>query len=288
MYAGPTQDKFMTKQSTSPETIKQKIWCIVFEAETRAGKIFDIALLWLIIASVLVVMLETVDGIATQYSVFLGVLEWVFTILFTIEYGLRLWLSRKPLRYAFSFFGIVDLLSCLPTYLTLLPVFGGGGAALRVVRVLRLLRMFRVLKMVNHVRGANVILRGLRNSRAKITVFFTAVFILAIIMGTLMYIVERGENEKFSSIPISIYYSIVSISTVGFGDITPVTALGKLLTSVMILTGYAIIAVPTGIVSSAIIKAETDETTDACPGCGVHGHLHDAEYCRKCGEKLHP
>ena len=160
------------------------------------------------------------------------VCEWVITVYY--RYLMRLWLSKNPATL--SFYGIVDLLSCLPTYLTLIPLFGPGGATLRVIRVLRLVRMFRVLKMVQHVRGANVILRGLRDSRAKITVFFVAVFILAIIMGTLMYLVESGSNKEFTSIPISIYYSIVSISTVGYGDITPVTGWGKFFTSVMILT----------------------------------------------------
>ena len=273
-----------TERPSDP--LKERIWRIVFEAETPAGKVFDLGLLWLIVASVAVIMLETVDSVASKYAGTLMVLEWIFTILFTIEYILRLWLSRRPLRYAFSFFGIVDLLSCLPTYLTLIPMVGAGGRTLIVIRILRLLRIFRVLKMVHHVRGANVILRGLRNSKAKITVFFFTVLLLAVIMGTLMYLVESPYNDAFSSIPASVYYSIVSISTVGYGDMTPVTSLGKFITSIMILTGYAIIAVPTGIVSSAILLAETDDTTDACPGCGVNGHLKDAKFCRKCGEKL--
>lgn len=268
-------------------TIKRRIWEIVFEAETTAGRWFDITLLWLIIASVVVVMLETVDGVQEKYEGILFVAEWSFTILFTIEYVLRVWLSRRTWRYVFSFFGIVDLLSCIPTYLGLFPMFNSGHS-LRVVRILRLLRMFRVLKMVHHIRGANVILRGLMASRAKITVFFVAVLILAIIAGTLMYIVESEVNDKFSSIPQGIYYAIVSISTVGYGDVTAVTPLGKFLTTILILAGYAIIAVPTGIVTSEFAKAEQkeDETTDACPGCGVHGHLLDAKYCRKCGEEL--
>jgi len=255
----------MSKQET-PISLRRKIWDVIFEAETRAGKIYDIILIWVIIASVLVVMLETVKGFASEYSTALFYLEWGFTLFFTIEYILKLCLSRRPLRYAFSFFGIVDLLSCLPTFLTLIPGTSSAGASIRVIRVLRLLRIFRVLKMVKHVRGANVILRGLQNSQAKITVFFFAVFLLAIIMGTLMYVVESDYNDQFSSIPTSVYYAIVSIATVGYGDITPET--------------------PTGIVSSAMMKADADETSDACPGCGVTGHLNDAKFCRKCGETL--
>jgi len=273
---------------TPSNSFKQKVWKIVFEAETRAGRIFDIVLIWIILASVLVVMLETVDSFVLEYGFILTTLEWVFTIIFTLEYIVRLWLARRPLKYAFSFYGLVDFLSCVPTYLTLLP-FGAlhGAHSIRVIRVLRLLRIFRIMKMVQHVRGANVILRGLQKSKAKITVFFGAVAILAIIAGTLIYIVESGQPDtKFTSIPISIYYAIVSITTVGYGDITATTPLGKFLTSIMILAGYAIIAVPTGIVSSEFMRAEADETTDACSSCGVHGHLYDANYCRKCGEKL--
>ncbi len=269
------------------ESFKQRMWRIVFEAETRAGKVFDVILIWLIIASVIVVMLETVDYYSTAYAQTLYVLEWCFTALFTIEYFLRLWLTRKPLKYAFSFFGIVDFLSCIPTYLLLLPFGGAAAHSLRVIRILRLFRIFRVLKMVHHVRGANVILRGLQRSKAKITVFFVAMGILSVIAGTLMYLVEsRQPDSQFTSIPVSVYYAVVSITTVGYGDITAATSLGKFLTSLMILTGYAIIAVPTGIVSSEMLRADVDETSDACSSCGVHGHLHDAKFCRKCGEKL--
>jgi len=267
-------------------SFKYRLWEIIFEAETPAGKFFDVTLLWLIGASVLAVMLESVDAINVEYRKILIIAEWVFTVIFTIEYLLRIWLVRRPARYIFSFYGIVDLMSCLPSYLAL--IFA-GSSHFAVIRLLRLLRMFRVLKMVGHVRGADTIMRGLGASRAKITVFFFAMLIFAMIAGTLMYIVEEGQpGSAFTSIPTGIYYAIVSITTVGYGDITAQTPLGQLLTSFLVLAGYAIIAVPTGIVAGDMVREamRPDETTDACPGCGVHGHLADASFCRKCGEKL--
>ncbi|MBK1792018.1 ion transporter [Persicirhabdus sediminis] len=241
--------------------------------------------MWLIGFSVLTVMLESIPSINAKYSTLIHGLEWFFTIAFTLEYALRIWLVRRPSRYIFSFYGVVDLLSCLPTYLALLDPTHSSFA---VIRVLRLLRMFRVMKMVHHIRGANTLMRGLRSAAPKITVFFTSVLLLSIVAGTIIYFIESGvEDTKFTSIPISVYYAIVSITTVGYGDITAVTALGKIFTTLLILTGYAIIAVPTGIVTSEMINAhKQDETTDACPSCGVHGHLIDAKFCRRCGEKL--
>lgn len=265
-------------------TIKQRVRRIIFEAETPLGKAFDISLIVLILISVATVMLESVESIHSRFGGLLSVVEWTCTILFTLEYIARAWTSRMTWKYIFSFYGLVDLLSCLPTYLMLLPGID-GGSSIRVIRILRLLRMFRIFKMVQHVRGANVILRGLLLSRAKITVFFFAVLLLAVIAGTVLYLAESGSNAKFSSIPESIYFAIVSITTVGYGDVTTVTPLGKFLTTILILTGYAIIAVPTGIVSAEMARAQ-DETTDACPSCGVHGHLEDANYCRKCGDSL--
>lgn len=268
---------------------KQKLWKIIFEAETPAGRFFDLALLWIIGASVVVVMLESVPSIRAEYHDALLLTEGIFTLVFTAEYLLRIWLVRRPRRYIFSFYGLVDLLACLPGYIAL--IFANSAHFAIIIRTLRLLRMFRVLKMVEHVRGADVIMRGLAASRAKITVFFTAVLIFAMIAGTLIYVVEAGhEGSQFTSIPISIYYAIVSITTVGYGDVVTCTALGKLITSIMVLTGYAIIAVPTGIVAGDMVREAMykDETTDACPGCGVHGHLRDAVYCRKCGDYLEP
>ena len=267
------------------ESLKERLWRIVFEAETPLGKAFDVTLLWAIVLSVVAVMLESVDSINEEYGGFLKGIEWAFTILFTIEYLLRVFLVRRPLRYMLSFYGIVDLLSCIPTYLSL---FMGGAHSLLVIRILRLLRMFRVLKMVGHVRGGEVIMRGLIQSRAKIFVFFFSVLIFAVLAGTMMYLAESGEpNTQFTNIPISIYYAIVSITTVGYGDIVATTVFGKFLTSFFVLSGYAIIAVPTGIVTSELIKSHLgDQSSDACPGCGIHGHLPDAKYCRRCGENL--
>lgn len=280
----PENEQFDAQPTES--SFKQRLWEIIFEAETPTGKFFDVALLWVICISVLAVMLESVDAITAQYHDLLLIVEWCCTIIFTLEYVLRIWLVRRPKNYIFSFYGIVDLLSCLPSYLAL--AFTGGSHFI-IIRLLRLLRMFRVLKMVGHVRGANVIMKGLAASRQKITVFFFAVLIFAMLAGTLIYIVESGqEGTSFTSIPVSIYYAIVSITTVGYGDLVAQTALGKLITSMMVLAGYAIIAVPTGIVASDMVREalHPDETTDACPGCGVHGHLNDAVFCRKCGEQL--
>lgn len=266
--------------------LKQRLWEIVFEAETPGGRFFDVALLWLIVVSVIVVMLETVPAFEESYQALFLSLEWCFTILFTAEYLLRIWLVRKPLRYAFSFYGIVDLLSCLPTYLTL---FGFGLQSLLVIRVLRLLRMFRILKMVSHVRGANLLMRSIYASRAKITVFLMSMAIFATIAGTLAYLLEEGEpNSSFTSIPIGIYWAIVTMTTLGYGDVVPMTVPGKILTALTSLSGFAVIAVPTGIVSAELAqnREESDEFTEACPGCGSNGHLPDARFCRKCGEKL--
>ncbi len=273
-------------ENPANESAKQRLWRIIFEAETPSGKFFDVALLWVIGLSVLAVMLESVDAIAVEYRDILIAAEWTFTVIFTLEYVLRIWLVRRPVRYIFSFYGIVDLLSCLPAYIEL--IFAGANH-FAVIRLLRLLRMFRVLKMVSHVRGGETIMQGLLASRAKITVFFFAMLIFAMIAGTLIYIVECGvEGTKFTSIPISVYYAIVSITTVGYGDLTATTPLGQLITSMMVLAGYAIIAVPTGIVASDMVRhaMESNHTSQACPGCGMHGHLVDANYCRKCGEDL--
>lgn len=276
----------MKKRNVTGKSFKKRLWEIIFEAETPLGKWFDIVLICLILLSVLAVMLETIVSVEEEYGVWLNVAEWTFTIIFSIEYALRLWLSRKPLSYAFSFYGMVDLLSCIPTYLAIIFSHASGFA---IIRVLRLLRMFRILKMVHHVRGAEVILKSLAGAKAKITVFFFAVFLLSVLAGTLMYFVENDQpNTKFTSIPTSIYYAIVSITTVGYGDITATTSMGRILTTLMILSGYAIIAVPTGIMSSEMLKAEREKdlTSDACPGCGIHGHLQDAVFCRKCGVQI--
>ncbi|MFC5049862.1 ion transporter [Rubritalea spongiae] len=275
----------LTEDKNQTESLRERLRLIIFEAETPRGKAFDVVLLWCIGLSILVVMLETVKGLDAEYSRILLILEWIFTGIFTIEYLLRIWCSRKPLKYITSFYGVVDLLSCLPAYVVL---FFGASSAFGVVRALRLLRMFRVLKMVNHVKGAEVILHGLVRSKEKITVFFFAILLLAVIAGTLMYYIEgRQPDTSFTSIPKSVYYAIVSITTVGYGDMVAQTELGRFITTLMILTGYAVIAVPTGIVTSEMIRMqETDKTSDACPSCGVHGHLPDAKFCRRCGSSM--
>ena len=272
-------------EENEAETRKERLRRIVFEAETPLGKAFDVILLWAIVLSVIAVALESVQSIRAGYGTILKTAEWFFTILFTVEYVLRILLVRRPIRYITSFYGVVDLLSCLPTYLAILVT---GAHSLMVIRILRLLRMFRVLKMVGHVRGGETIMRGLYESRAKIFVFFFSVFLFSTLAGTLLYLVESGvEGTHFTSIPMSIYYAIVSITTVGYGDMVAITVLGKILTSIFVLSGYAIIAVPTGIVTSEILKSHLgDPSSEACPGCGVHGHLHDANFCRKCGHKF--
>ena len=255
---------------------------IIFEAETPAGRTFDVVLLVLIAISVAALMLESVRSIDREIGGFLRGLEWVLTGLFTIEYAARLWTSRSAGRYARSFYGVVDLVSILPSYLSL---FVAGGQMLLIVRVLRLLRMFRVLKMSRHVRGAQLLSRALHASRAKITVFFMSLLTITLIAGTLMYLIE-GEKAGITSIPVGVYWAVVTVTTLGFGDITPVTPAGQLLTTVLSLTGYAIIAVPTGIVSAEIARADTDLGTNACPACGAHGHQADAQFCRRCGHGL--
>lgn len=256
---------------------------IIFEAETPAGRRFDTVLLTLIVLSVLAVILESVPEIAAKYGNFLHAVEWGFTLLFTLEYIVRICVVRHPLHYARSFYGLVDLLSVLPSYLMLvLP----GAQALQVIRILRIMRMFRIFKMVRHVNGAELLMHALYASRAKVTVFFSFMLAITLIAGTLMYLIE-GPAGGFTSIPTAVYWAVVTITTLGFGDITPETPLGRLLTSVLVLTGYAIIAVPTGIVTSELSKLNGDDTSDACPSCGVHGHLPDARFCRRCGAPMH-
>ncbi len=266
--------------------LKEQIHEIIFEADTTLGKIFDVALLIIISASVLVVMLESVSYIQRDYEDLFFVLEWIFTIFFTIEYLLRLYCVYKPMKYATSFYGVVDLLAILPTYLSLL--LPGNTHYLIVIRAFRLIRIFRIFKLGHFMKEGNIIIKALKASRAKITVFLTFVMLLVIIIGAVMYLVEGGSNEAFSSIPRSIYWAIVTLTTVGYGDITPQTELGQLLSAVVMILGYAIIAVPTGIVSSEMISADDDHpsNTQACRFCGREGHADDAVYCKYCGNIL--
>lgn len=262
---------------------RRKLYVIIFEADTRAGKAFDVALLCGILLSILVVMLDSVGQISAAYGRQLYLVEWVFTLLFTVEYVLRLMSVGRPLRYAFSFFGIVDLLSIVPTYLSLAY---NGAETLLVLRSLRLLRVFRVLKLSRYLSGANVLRDGLRASVPKIIVFLGAVLSLAVIMGTLMYLVE-GEEHGFTSIPRSMYWAIVTMTTVGYGDIAPQTVPGQALAAGVMIMGYSIIAVPTGIVSAELGKAIIRPVNmQACSECAAEGHDNDAKYCKFCGAPL--
>ena len=273
----------MTKKDTHP--FKHKIQEIIFEADTFGGKLFDILLLIAIVSSLIAVMLESVKPIHDEYGNILRTFEWTVTILFTIEYALRIYATGKPFKYIFSFYGVIDFVSFAPTYLMLLnPI----AQYFFVARALRLLRIFRILKLVRYVKGSKNLISALRQSRGKIVVFLTTVMVLVIIMGTLMYLVEHGTHG-FTSIPQSIYWSIVTLTTVGYGDITPYTNLGKLLASLIMILGYGIIAVPTGIFAAEFSRnRKISISTQACPECTKEGHEVDAKYCKKCGSELNP
>jgi voltage-gated potassium channel len=256
---------------------------VIFEAETPAGKAFDIALLIAIVLSVVAVSLESVAEVRHLHGGRLRAIEWLFTILFTVEYVLRLLCVRQPLRYAGSFFGIVDLLAIVPTYLSLLVA---GTQSLIVIRALRLLRIFRVLKLAHFLGEARMLHAAVRASSRKIIVFLGTVLTLVLIVGALMYLIE-GAEAGFTSIPQSVYWAIVTMTTVGYGDIAPQSVLGKILASAVMILGYGIIAVPTGIVTVEIAGALKHSTrTEACTECGAEGHATDADFCKYCGARL--
>jgi voltage-gated potassium channel len=266
---------------------RQKLYVIIYGSDTPLGKAFDVALIVSIIASVIVVMLESVTPIRMEYGTLLRTTEWTFTILFTVEYLLRLVSIRHPKLYARSFFGVVDLLAILPTYLSL---FYPGAQFLLVIRLLRILRVFRVLKLVRYLEEASTLSTALSASRRKIIVFIFAVVTLVTILGSLMYIVEGGENG-FDNIPLSVYWAVVTLATVGYGDVVPITVAGKIVATIIILLGYGIIAVPTGIVTSELTRAR--DAAEAAPplplDCPRHPdlkHVEDAQFCRLCGEAL--
>jgi len=263
---------------------KVKMHEIIFEADTPTGKLFDVTLLWAILLSVIAVLLETVDSIATHHRDLLVIAEWIFTILFTIEYVLRILSVGKPWKYITSFMGVVDLLSILPTYISLLVA---GPQYLLVIRTIRLIRVFRILKLTRYVSEAQALKNALLASAAKITVFIGGVVILVLIMGTLMYIIEGPENG-FTSIPRAMYWTVVTITTVGYGDIAPQTTIGQTLASLIMLFGYGIIAVPTGIVTGEYMrkKSHKDYNTQACPQCSEEGHDANAKHCKYCGATL--
>jgi len=273
-------------QDSSPDW-KVKMHEVIFEADTPSGKFFDVVLLWAIVLSVVAVMFETVDSVATRHRELLVIAEWIFTILFSVEYILRLLSVGKPMKYVTSFMGIVDLLSVIPTYLSLIVA---GPQYLLVIRTIRLIRVFRILKLTRYVSEAQVLAQALRSSFAKITIFISGVVILVLIMGTLMYLIE-GPEHGFTSIPTSMYWTIVTITTVGYGDIAPVTTLGQTLASIIMLLGYGIIAVPTGIVTGELVrnsktKEAADFNTQACPQCSKEGHDANAKHCKYCGSVL--
>ena len=266
--------------------LREQMHEIIFEADTPWGKTFDVTLLILIIFSVIVVMLESINSLQIQFSETFIIVEWIMTIIFTIEYILRLLSVRRPIVYATSFFGIVDLLAILPTYLSL---FFAGTKYFVVIRILRLLRVFRIFKLGHFMFQSSIIMKALKASRAKITVFLFFVLLLVIVIGSIMYVIEGVDpNTSFTSIPRSIYWAIVTLTTVGFGDITPQTPLGQFFSAVVMILGYAVIAVPTGIVSAEFIQHERGGTTNtqACRYCGREGHADDAKYCKFCGELL--
>ena len=261
---------------------RRRLYVVIFRHGTRGGRAFDLALLVAILASVAVVMLETVPSIAARHGRLLYGLEWGFTILFTIEYAVRLAAVRRKRQYTLSFFGVVDLLSILPTYLSLLLP---GTQGLATIRALRLLRVFRVLKLTRFIGEAEALRGALWQSRQKIVVFLMAVLIVVTIIGSLMYVVEGPTNAGFRSIPSSIYWAIVTMATVGYGDIVPLTPLGKALSAVLIVFGYSLIVVPTGIISAEVGRGTT-AAGRRCPSCGATGHDADAAYCKACGGRL--
>jgi voltage-gated potassium channel len=257
---------------------------IIYESNTRAGKTFDIALLVFIIASIVVVMLDSIKSLRAKYGSLFYILEWTFTILFTIEYILRLICIKKPWRYVTSSLGIIDVLAIIPSYLSF---FFAGAQSLLVFRALRLLRVFRIFKLTHFLSEMRFLSSAVRASVKKIAIFMLMVLSVVIILGSIMYLVEGSENG-FNSIPDSIYWAIVTITTVGYGDIAPATPLGKFIASVIMFIGYGIIAVPTGIVTTEMVmKARRKgHHTETCPSCGREGHDADAEHCKWCGEKL--
>lgn len=276
------------KNKNSNKGWKGKLHEIIYEADTPLGKWFDIVLFILIIVSVVLVMLESVKEFDVKYHKFLFTFEWVITIFFSIEYIARIISIKKPLKYIFSFYGIIDFISTIPLYIS---YFFAGSQVLLAVRALRLLRVFRILKLVQFLGEASQLTRALKASRAKIAVFIYTVLILSVIMGTIMYWVE-SDASGFTSIPRSIYWAIVTLTTVGYGDIAPQTALGQLIATMVMILGYGIIAVPTGIVTSEFTKQNLVEdeklhlNTQACPSCSKEGHRDEATHCFNCGSGL--
>ncbi|RMD99570.1 MAG: ion transporter [Bacteroidetes bacterium] len=278
--------RYFDESNPEVDARKHRIHEVIFESHTPQGKLFDVVLFLVIIASVLVVMLESIRDLREHYGSFFYFLEWAFTLFFTIEYALRVYCLKKPKVYVFSFFGIIDLLAILPTYISwLLP----GAQSLLVIRILRLLRIFRVFRLRQYFSEGKYMVQAMKASQRKIAVFMFFIVLMVTVFGSLMYLIEGGiPDSGFTSIPRSIYWAIVTLTTVGYGDITPVTAFGQFISAIVMILGYAVIAVPTGIVSAEMMRTQppVDITNFACPSCGREGHAPDAVYCKYCGAHL--
>jgi voltage-gated potassium channel len=261
--------------------IREKLFAIIFGTDTKAGQRFDLVLLYVILASVVTVLLESIPQLPESVNEALFFLEWTFTVLFAIEYLLRLWVVPNPWRYALSFWGIIDLISFLPS---IFSIFFASSRHLTVIRLVRLLRIFRILKLTRFLTESKVLLTAIKASTYKISIFMLFMMVLVVILGAIMYVIEGGENG-YDSIPKSIYWAIITITTVGYGDIVPRTAIGQGLASLVMLVGYAIIAVPTGIVTSELNRASKQNGQKKCDRCH-HSNNGDANYCGKCGERL--
>ncbi|MBE0646219.1 MAG: ion transporter [Bacteroidales bacterium] len=261
---------------------RDKLLVVIFGTDTKAGKLFDLVLLWAIILSVLVVILESMDVVELAIGRYLMVLEWIFTIMFTIEYVLRIYATRHPRKYIFSFWGFVDLFSFLPTYIGILFT---SVHFLVAIRILRLIRIFRILKLTRYFRESQELAKALWASAHRIAVFFLVLFLIVLIMGSLMYVIEGGVNG-FESIPQSIYWAIITVTTVGYGDVVPVTSLGKIVSSLIMIIGYSIIAVPTGIITAEIARSKKDENMISCPACNHIETDQESKFCRHCGTKM--
>ncbi len=273
------------KPNPNKQNWQDKLHEIIYEADTKAGKLFDVVLLWLILASIVLVMLESIKEFDAKYHAFFNISEWVITILFTFEYVARIISVKKPKDYIFSFYGVIDLLSTIPKYLSL--IFGGGHA-LVALRAMRLMRVFRILKLVRYIGEANKLGQALKASRFKIFVFILAVVVLCIIIGSVMYIVE-GDESGFTSIPQGVYWAIVTLTTVGYGDIAPQSPFGQFLASLVMILGYGIIAIPTGIVTVEYSKQSLNTihtNTKSCSNCSEGNHKDDAKFCFRCGTEL--
>ena len=280
----PTDDRQDRDLEAPLAPWRRRMHEVIFEADTPAGKAFDVALLAIIVLSVIVVMLDSVTEIRGQHQKLLTAAEWTITLLFTVEYVARLICVARPWRYATSFYGLVDLVAVVPTYLS---AFVPGAHSALVIRALRLIRIFRVFKLSRYLTEAQTLLIALRETRVRITVFLVVVLTLLLIIGSAMYLIEGGPETQFDSIPRSVYWAIVTMTTVGYGDIAPQTVVGQTLAAGVMILGYAIIIVPIGVFSAEIVSARKREvSTQACPGCAAEGHDADAVYCKYCGAKL--